>query len=99
MTDSAQQFGECLTAIDPTVLRDEPGIWQSLLVDVAIGNYADGEEEATGFNQPALTPAPYVANEETPAVARANVCTIYPGREYRRDTGGYRSFSLKLSRA
>ena len=34
-----------LSAIDPTALRDETGFWQSLLMDVAIGDYAADDEE------------------------------------------------------
>jgi len=34
-----------LSAIDPTALRAETGFWQSLLMDVAIGDYADDDEE------------------------------------------------------
>jgi len=33
-----------LDAIDPTALRDETGFWQSLLMDVAIGDYAEDDE-------------------------------------------------------
>lgn len=33
-----------IDAIDTTALRDETGFWQSLLMDIAIGDYADDEE-------------------------------------------------------
>ncbi|ACU75788.1 hypothetical protein Caci_6957 [Catenulispora acidiphila DSM 44928] len=33
-----------LETLDPSALRDETGFWQSLLMDVSIGDYADDDE-------------------------------------------------------
>jgi hypothetical protein len=42
--DIAARLRVALDTIDPTALQDEAAFWQSLLRDIAIGDYADDEE-------------------------------------------------------
>ncbi|WP_433510204.1 SUKH-4 family immunity protein [Nonomuraea sp. CA-143628] len=43
LEELADQLGRSLGEIDSAALEDDPGFWRSILFDVAIGDYVNGE--------------------------------------------------------